>query len=78
MTGEWGVRAAVVLIAAIVILAAAAYARSFLAPIAFALFIAAIVWPLQSALQKTMPRIAALGDHHYRPLSSSCFCCSAR
>jgi AI-2 transport protein TqsA len=61
MTGEWGVRAAVVLIAAIVILAAAAYARSFLAPIAFALFIAAIVWPLQSALQRMMPRIAALG-----------------
>jgi AI-2 transport protein TqsA len=61
MTGEWGVRAAVVLIAAIVILAAAAYARSFLAPIAFALLIAAIVWPLQSALQNMMPRIAALG-----------------
>jgi AI-2 transport protein TqsA len=61
MTGERGLRGAVVLIAAIVILAAAAYARSFLAPIAFALFIAAIVWPLQSALQKMMPRVAALG-----------------
>jgi AI-2 transport protein TqsA len=61
MTGEWGERAATVLIAAIVILAAAVYARSFLAPIAFALFIAAIVWPLQSLLQKAMPRIAALG-----------------
>jgi AI-2 transport protein TqsA len=61
MTGEWGARTAVVLIAAIVILSAAAYARAFLAPIAFALFIAAIVWPMQSGLQKMMPRIAALG-----------------
>jgi predicted PurR-regulated permease PerM len=53
-------RTALTLIAAIVILAAAAYARSFLAPIAFALFIAAIVWPLQRALQRLMPQLVAL------------------
>jgi AI-2 transport protein TqsA len=53
-------RPAVILMAAVVILAAAAYARSFVAPIAFALFIAAIVWPLQSTLQKTMPPLVAL------------------
>ena len=60
MTAVLGSRVAVVLIAAIVMLAAAVYARSFLAPIAFALFTAAIVWPLQSALQRMMPRLAAL------------------
>jgi hypothetical protein len=36
------------------------YARFFLAPIAFALFIAALVWPLQSALQRHMPQLVAL------------------
>jgi predicted PurR-regulated permease PerM len=53
-------RGTLILIATIVILAAAGYARFFLAPIAFALFIAALVWPLQSALQRHMPQLVAL------------------
>src|SRR5262245_40431432 len=45
---------------AVLLLAALYFARSILAPVAFALFIIAIVWPLQSALQKCMPRLVAL------------------
>ncbi len=53
-------RGTLILIATFVILAAAGYARFFLAPIAFALFIAALVWPMQSALQRQMPQLVAL------------------
>ena len=60
MIANRDMRAAVVLIATVAILAAAGFARSFLAPIAFALFIAALVWPLQSALQRSMPQLVAL------------------
>jgi len=48
-------------ICAIVLLAAALYlASSVFAPLAFALFILAIVWPLQSALQGMLPKGLAL------------------
>jgi AI-2 transport protein TqsA len=60
MTPDQDMRAALVLIASVVILAAAGYASSFLAPIAFAMFIAALVWPMQKALQRSMPQLAAL------------------
>jgi len=44
-----------------VIVAAALYvARSIFAPFAFALFMIAIVWPVQSTLQKKLPQFVAL------------------
>jgi len=60
MTGEASSRAAATLIAAIVILAAVYYASSVFAPVAFAIFIIAIVWPLQSFLQSYLPKLLAL------------------
>jgi len=41
-------------------LAALYFARSILAPVAFSLFVVAIVWPLQRALQIRIPRLLAL------------------
>lgn len=44
-----------------ILVAAALYlARSIFAPCAFALFMVAIVWPLQSALQRKLPQFVAL------------------
>jgi len=60
MTGDVSSRAAAILIATVVILAAVYFASSVFAPIAFALFIIAIVWPLQSFLQSYMPKLLAL------------------
>src|SRR5215472_17820065 len=60
MTGDVSSRAAATLIATVVILAAVYFASSVFAPIAFALFIIAIVWPLQSFLQSYMPKLLAL------------------
>ena len=60
MTGEASSRAAATLIAAVVILAAVYYASSVFAPVAFAIFIIAIVWPLQSFLQSYLPKLLAL------------------
>jgi predicted PurR-regulated permease PerM len=48
------------LCAAILIFAALYYARPILAPVAFALFIIAIVWPVQRNLQAWMPKLLAL------------------
>src|SRR2546428_1376037 len=36
------------------------FARSILAPVAFSLFVVAIVWPLQRALETRVPRLLAL------------------
>jgi len=48
-------------ICAIVLLSAALYlASSVFAPLAFALFILAVVWPLQEALEKWLPKAVAL------------------
>src|SRR5262245_55037063 len=44
----------------VVILAALYVARPLFAPIAFALFIIALVWPLQRALQERIPTLVAL------------------
>lgn len=60
MTAEWGVRTAVGVIAVIAIIAAVYFARSVFAPVAFALFIIANVWPLQSRLQSRLPKLVAL------------------
>jgi predicted PurR-regulated permease PerM len=45
---------------AILVAAALYFARSIFAPFAFALFIMAIVWPVQSALQNKLPELAAV------------------
>jgi predicted PurR-regulated permease PerM len=45
---------------AVIVSAALYFARSIFAPFAFALFIMAIVWPIQSALQKKLPQFVAL------------------
>jgi AI-2 transport protein TqsA len=56
-----GSRPASLVLIAIVLLSAALYfASSVFAPLAFALFILAIVWPLQKALEKRMPKGLAL------------------
>jgi AI-2 transport protein TqsA len=60
MTAYRGFHTAVVLIATIVILTAVHLASSVFAPLAFALFIIAIVWPLQRSLQSRLPKLLAL------------------
>jgi predicted PurR-regulated permease PerM len=45
---------------AILVVASLYLARSIFAPVTFAIFIIAIVWPLQSALQAKMPKLLAL------------------
>jgi predicted PurR-regulated permease PerM len=44
----------------ILVFAALHYASAIIAPAAFALFVIAIVWPLQSALQARIPKLLAL------------------
>src|SRR5215469_17226211 len=51
---------AVGLVAAVLIAAALAQASTVFAPLALALFIIAIVWPLQQWLQVRMPTLLAL------------------
>jgi AI-2 transport protein TqsA len=53
-------RVAVAIIAAVLVAAAAAQASSVFAPLVLAIFIIAVVWPLQHLLQKRMPRLLAL------------------
>ena len=45
---------------AVLVFAGLYFARSILAPVAFSLFVVAIVWPLQRALQIRTPRLLAL------------------
>jgi AI-2 transport protein TqsA len=56
-----GIVSGALVICALILLAAALYfASSVFAPLAFALFILAIVWPLQEALEKGLPKGVAL------------------
>ncbi len=48
------------LMAGLGVLAAITYARSVFAPLALALFIIAIVWPMQAWLQARIPKLLAL------------------
>jgi AI-2 transport protein TqsA len=48
------------LITAVLLFAALYFARSILAPVAFSLFVIAIVWPLQRRLEIRVPRLLAL------------------
>jgi predicted PurR-regulated permease PerM len=45
---------------AVLVFAGLYFARSILAPVAFSLFVIAIVWPLQRALETRIPRLLAL------------------
>jgi AI-2 transport protein TqsA len=45
---------------AVLVFAGLYFARSILAPVAFSLFVIAIVWPLQRALQAVVPKLLAL------------------
>src|SRR5262245_7602764 len=44
----------------LLILAALYLARSIVAPVTFAIFVIALVWPLQAALQARMPKLLAM------------------
>ena len=61
MPTDRALRIAVGLVAAVVIAAAVAQASAVFEPLALALFIIAIVWPLQHWLQVRMPKLLALG-----------------
>ena len=54
------VRTCLVLLTTVVILAALYFSRAIIAPVTFALFIVAIAWPLQSALQTRIPQLLAV------------------
>src|SRR5262245_15474183 len=54
------VRISLLLTTSIVILAALYFSRAIAAPVTFALFAVAIAWPLQSALQRRIPKLLAL------------------
>jgi AI-2 transport protein TqsA len=45
---------------AILVIALLHFAQSIFVPLAFALFVIALVWPLQAALQRRMPKLIAL------------------
>ncbi|HEY6754574.1 MAG TPA: AI-2E family transporter [Pseudolabrys sp.] len=54
------VRISLLLCTSILVLAALYFSRAIMAPVAFALFVVAIAWPLQSALQARIPQLLAL------------------
>jgi AI-2 transport protein TqsA len=60
MPADPHIKAAVALIAAVTVGWALYVASAVFAPAALALFIIALVWPLQSALQERMPKLLAL------------------
>jgi len=59
-TSKGAIRASLVICATILLGAALYFASAIFAPLAFALFILAIVWPLQEALEKQLPKGLAL------------------
>ena len=60
MNQDPAARTSLVLAALVILLAAAYFARPILAPVTFAIFIVAVVWPLQSGLQRRLPKLLAL------------------
>src|SRR5262252_1940342 len=59
MTGR-GALTMLGLCTAVLVFAGLYFARSILAPVAFSLFVVAIIWPLQRALETRIPRLFAL------------------
>lgn len=60
MNQDPAARTSLVLAALVILLAAAYFARPILAPVTFAIFIVAVVWPLQAFLQRRLPKLLAL------------------
>jgi AI-2 transport protein TqsA len=60
MPVSFGLKVAVALLASIAVSAAAYQAATVFAPLALALFIIAVVWPLQQWLQSRVPKLIAL------------------
>lgn len=60
MKQDRAVRILLLLCTSVLILAALYFARAIMAPVAFSLFVIAIAWPLQSALQARIPKLLAL------------------
>jgi AI-2 transport protein TqsA len=58
--GDRALRLSAVVLAVIVTLAALALAHSVMIPVAFALFVIALVWPLQRRLQRRLPQLLAV------------------
>jgi AI-2 transport protein TqsA len=59
-SGERMLRLSALVCAVILTLAALALAQSVITPVAFALFIIAVVWPLQRRLQRRLPQLLAV------------------
>ena len=60
MKQDRAVRILLLLCTLVVVLAALYFSRAIIAPVTFALFVVAIAWPLQSALQARIPKLLAL------------------
>jgi AI-2 transport protein TqsA len=60
MTSNGSIRAAITICAVILVSVALYLASSVFAPLAFSIFILAIVWPFQNALQAWLPKALAL------------------
>ena len=60
MTADSTTRGMLALCTAILVATALYLGQSIFAPVAFSIFVMAVVWPLQSALQAKMPKVAAL------------------
>ncbi len=60
MTHNSTIQTSLVLCALILVLTAVHFASAIVTPVAFAIFIIAIVWPIQSGLQARMPKLLAL------------------
>lgn len=60
MAADGTIRTMLTLCTAVLVLAAVFFARGVLAPVAFALFVIALVWPFQRALERALPRLLAL------------------
>src|SRR6516162_1126338 len=56
----WPMKISIGIIAAVLVVAAASLASSVFAPLALALFIIALVWPVQSWLQARISKLPAL------------------
>ena len=60
MTTDRPTRAMLAICTIILVAAALYFTRSILAPFAFAIFMVALVWPLQRALERKLPQAVAL------------------
>lgn len=60
MAADGAIRTMLALCTAVLVLGAVFFARGVLAPVAFALFVIALVWPFQRALERALPRLLAL------------------